>query len=146
MKILTLLIALFVMPLSVTIQAKGIREISQAVQQPIEIKAGDSRLMHVVFTHTVHKGINCGYCHHNVSTTGRYVQCITCHRIPGARERAPISMFMAYHSKSNPRSCIGCHSRLATDESKYSNKFSGCRPCHMSPGMRRAMQNADATK
>ena len=142
----TLFMSLLILLWTVSAPAKGIYEISQAVQQPIEIHAGKSPRMNVFFAHTVHKGIECGYCHHNVSATGRYVPCATCHCTPGARERAPISMFMAYHAKGNARSCLGCHMRFATDESKYSSKFRGCRPCHMSSETRQNIRNADVAQ
>ena len=107
--------------------------------QPIEIEGGTSPRMTVIFAHKSHKDISCKNCHHETSGDTPYSSCReACHATPGARERDPMSMFMAFHAKGTSRSCYGCHNELAaTDPAKYSS-FKGCRPCHMSPQAREA--------
>lgn len=75
--------------------ARDIKEMSQVIKKPIEIPGGTSPRMSVMFPHTAHKGINCMHCHHEVGSDSRYVACTECHATPGARERDPMSMFMA---------------------------------------------------
>ena len=127
--------------------ARDMSEMATVIKQPQVIPGGTSKRMDVVFAHTDHRGINCMHCHHNVGREGRYVACTTCHCIPGGRERLPISMFMAFHAKDNARSCVGCHSNMIEkSESRYALKFRGCRPCHMSPASRKALDLAKNSK
>lgn len=122
-------------------QARSIREMTQEIKQPMELKAGTSERMHVMFPHTAHRGVSCMQCHHEMGETGRYVACTECHATPGAKERDPMSMYMAFHAKGTDRSCYGCHARMVEAyPAKYGQKFAGCRPCHMSPGLRKAAQ------
>ena len=114
--------------------AQSIKEMVQTIRKPVIIKSSTHPHLNVEFNHTSHKGVSCFFCHHEVSKEGRYVSCSTCHILPGPRERAPISKFMAFHAKDDSRSCMGCHLRLAKDESsKYFHTFKGCRPCHVAP-------------
>lgn len=120
-------------------QARDIKEMSQIIKKPIEIPGGTSSRMSVMFPHTAHKGINCMHCHHEEGSDSRYVACTECHATPGARERDPMSMFMAFHSKNGDRSCYGCHTQKAKENpAKYGAKFKGCRPCHMAASARAA--------
>ncbi len=128
---------------SVGTQARDIKEMSQFIKQPLQIKAGLSKRMDVVFPHTAHRGINCLQCHHEIGPDGRYVACTECHSKPGPRERDPLSMFMAFHAKESDRSCVGCHKQMLNKiPAKYEAKFKGCRPCHMSNGSREALKAA----
>ena len=123
-------------------QARTIKEMSQIIKNPIKIEGGNSDRMSVMFPHTAHKGISCIHCHHENPGDDRYVSCTECHATPGARERDPMSMFMAFHSKNSDRSCYGCHSqKKAQDPARYA-KFKGCQPCHMSPAAREAAAKA----
>ena len=120
-------------------QARDVKEMSQVIKKPIEIPGGTSARMSVMFPHTAHKGIKCMHCHHEMGGDSRYVACTECHAAPGARERDPMSMFMAFHSKNGDRSCYGCHSQKAQENpAKYGAKFKGCRPCHMAASAREA--------
>lgn len=109
-------------------------------KQPIKLDDGTSRLMHVTFNHTSHKNIKCVTCHHEGLPDNRYAPCSNelCHSIKGARERDPMSLFMAYHSPDE-RSCMGCHQKEAANHPE----FRGCRPCHMSPQTRAALEKAE---
>lgn len=127
-------------------QARSVKEMSQAIKEPIEIEASGSKRMNVMFPHTAHKGISCFHCHHEEGSDGRYVACTECHATPGARERDPMSMFMAFHSKNSDRSCLGCHKKLAAENPGKFPQFKGCRPCHMSPAAREAAEAAKAAK
>lgn len=103
----------------------------KVLREPIKMDWGASPLLSVTFNHSTHKSFKCRLCHHmEAEDGGRYVACTTdgCHDIKGARERDPMSMFMAYHDPEAKRSCYGCHRKNA---GKYPN-FQGCRPCHMS--------------
>lgn len=104
----------------------------KALRAPITLDYGVSPRMAVIFNHSSHKGVKCVLCHHMETSDGaRYAPCTNeeCHSIKGARERDPMSMFMAYHDPATDRSCYGCHKREAA---KYPT-FRNCRPCHMSP-------------
>lgn len=98
---------------------------------PIELNAGESPRMHVIFNHSTHKSVKCRTCHHEGLPGNRYASCTNeeCHSLKGASERDPMSVYMAYHAPDTNRSCYGCHKRLAD---KYP-AFKGCRPCHMTP-------------
>lgn len=98
------------------------------LNKPIELRAGASDHMHVVFRHSSHKGIKCRFCHHASPTDKPYVSCATeeCHSMNGARERDTMSVFMAYHSPESERSCYACHKA----QSAKHPEFTGCRPCH----------------
>ena len=139
MKYVTLLLLALSLVCAGAAQARDIKEMSQVIKKPIEIPGGTSPRMSVMFPHTAHKGINCMHCHHEVGSDSRYVACTECHATPGARERDPMSMFMAFHSKNGDRSCYGCHSQKAQENpAKYGAKFKGCRPCHMAASARDA--------
>lgn len=117
-------------------QARDMREMAKQVTNPIVIKGGESSLMDVTFKHTSHKGVSCVTCHHKKSEKAetRYLSCKSCHVKPGAKERGPKSMFMAYHAKKSMSSCYGCHSKKRAEQpEKYAAKFNGCRPCHTGP-------------
>lgn len=131
---LTALLLATALALGGTAQAKDIKELMQDTKKPMTIKGGKSEKMDVVFNHTTHSGIGCIGCHHERADDGtRYVACTTCHETPGARERDPDSMFMAFHSKAEQdRSCYSCHNRRAAAGKITFNAFeTGCRPCHM---------------
>ncbi|MBO4314071.1 MAG: cytochrome c3 family protein [Desulfovibrio sp.] len=118
----------------VTAQAADIKSMVETIKQPMTIKASKSKRMDVVFNHTSHRGINCFLCHHKASDKGRYVSCKECHTKPGARERDPQSMFMAFHSKSSDHSCLKCHSdKAANRPDRFGKTFRNCRPCHGTP-------------
>ena len=138
MKYVTLLLLALSLMCAGAAQARDIKEMSQVIKKPIEIPGGTSARMSVMFPHTAHKGINCMHCHHEVGSDSRYVACTECHATPGARERDPMSMFMAFHSKNGDRSCLGCHKKLAAENPDKFPQFKGCRPCHMSPAAREA--------
>lgn len=98
------------------------------LNKPIELDAGKSSRMYVIFNHSSHKKIACRTCHHTGLPGNRYAACTSkeCHSLPGASERDPMSVYMAYHAPGTDRSCYGCHKPLA---GKYPD-FKGCRPCH----------------
>lgn len=131
---ITLLFALAVL-WAVAAQASEPKGVAKT-RRPIAIEGGTSPRMTVMFTHKTHtgSGIKCQHCHHESSGTSPYSSCReACHSIPGARERDPMSMFMAFHSGDTDRSCYGCHSSLALKDPQKYPDFYGCRPCHMSP-------------
>lgn len=104
----------------------------KAIRGPIEMNYGASPRMYVVFNHNTHKDVKCRICHHIATDKGkRFVNCTIeeCHSVAGARQRDPLSMFMAYHARGTDRSCYGCHKMEAASHPE----FKGCRPCHMSP-------------
>lgn len=110
-----------------------------SIQKPIDMNYGSSPRFAVIFNHGTHKGVKCRICHHIRDDEGqRFVKCTRegCHDIPGARERDPMSMFMAYHARGTDRSCYGCHKMEADSHPE----FRGCRPCHMSPQTRKAIE------
>lgn len=114
------------------------------LNKPIELNAGESPRMYVVFNHSTHKSVKCRTCHHEGLPGNRYAACTNeeCHSLKGASERDPMSVFMAYHAPDTDRSCYGCHKSLA---GKYPN-FKGCRPCHMTPQGKVAAQQAAASQ
>ena len=143
-----LVIALLVFALfgAATVQAQS--EASQPIKpkgslftykQPIKLADGTSKLMHVTFNHSSHRSVKCVTCHHEGLPNNRYASCTNelCHSIRGANERDPMSLYMAYHSPDE-RSCMGCHQKEAANHSE----FRGCRPCHMSPQTRIAIEKA----
>ena len=100
---------------------------------PILIEGGSSQRMSVVFSHKSHanKGFSCKTCHHESSEKSPFSSCReACHSTPGASERDPMSMYMAFHAKGTNRSCYGCHSMLAEQNPGAYPSFKGCRPCH----------------
>lgn len=101
------------------------------LDKPIELDAGASKRMYVIFNHSSHKSIKCRTCHHEGLPGNRYAPCTNeeCHALTGASERDPMSVYMAYHAPDTDRSCYGCHKPLA---GKYPG-FKGCQPCHLSP-------------
>ncbi|MDO5483666.1 MAG: cytochrome c3 family protein [Desulfovibrionaceae bacterium] len=138
------IIALFVVALLGATEAQAQGEgLLFKYKQPIELKDGTSKRMHVTFNHTTHKDIACRSCHHEGLPENRYASCTNeaCHSLKGASERDPMSLFMAYHS-TDERSCYGCHKKEAANNPD----FRGCRPCHMSPQARIAMEKAQAAK
>lgn len=117
----------------------------KSIRGPIDMNYATSPAFAVVFNHSSHKQIKCRLCHHMEDEDGkRFVKCTIepCHSTPGARERDPLSMFMAYHARDTDRSCYGCHKM----EAKKYPEFRGCRPCHMSPQARKAMAEKTAAK
>lgn len=116
--------------------------------KPIVIEGGESARMTVVFTHKSHRniGVSCIHCHHDSSSNTPYSSCRECHSTPGARERDPLSMFMAFHSRETNRSCYGCHVQLAEQDPQKYPRFKGCQPCHMSPQARAAAAAAKEAK
>lgn len=132
MKYLPILAALAIL-VAGTAEARDIKEMSQAIKQPIVIEGGNSRLMDVTFNHKSHKGISCIKCHHKAVDEDRYVSCRTCHKVPGARERGHKSMFVAFHSRKD-NSCFGCHKqKVMENPEKHAGLFMGCNPCHVGP-------------
>ena len=120
-------------------------ELPAAIQKPMTIDGGTSERMSVVFNHTTHAKYKCALCHHESSGGDANVACAECHSTPGARERDPMSMFMAFHSKGSDRSCVGCHTKAAQDApDAYAATFKGCRPCHLAPTARKAIEAARA--
>lgn len=115
--------------------AKEARSPSKIKNNPIVLEGGKSKLMSVVFSHKAHygKGFSCITCHHESSTDTPYSSCRDCHSEPGANERDPMSMFMAFHAKGTNRSCYGCHTMLVEKNPGGYPLFKGCRPCH-TPG------------
>lgn len=112
-----------------------------ALRGPILMDYGASPRFAVTFNHSSHKKVKCRTCHHIQDAEGkRFVACTIepCHSQAGARLRNPESMFMAYHAPRTDRSCYGCH-RMNRDKHP---EFRGCRPCHMSPMARQAMETA----
>lgn len=104
----------------------------KVLKNPINLDYKTLPLLSVVFNHSTHMTYKCVLCHHKVTNDGkRYAPCTTegCHSIPGARERVPHSMFMAYHAENKNRSCYGCHVKEAASHPD----FIGCRPCHYRP-------------
>lgn len=116
-----------------------------SIKGPILMDYGASKRFAVTFNHSSHKNVKCRICHHMNDAEGkRFVDCTIepCHSQPGARLRNPESMFMAYHAPGTERSCYGCHymNRASHPE------FRGCRPCHMSPQARQAMETKTAAQ
>lgn len=114
------------------------------ISKPIIIKGGTSQLMNVTFNHKSHRkvgnNIPCQQCHHETSADIPYSSCTeSCHTEPGARERDPMSMFMAFHSPDPERSCYGCHTNLAQQNPEKYPQFQNCRPCHVSPEARKEL-------
>lgn len=112
------------------------------LRKPITMDYGTSPLLAVVFNHSTHKKVKCRTCHHMEDNQGkRFVKCTIkeCHSTPGARQRGPLSMFMAYHARDTDRSCYGCHKMEAATHPE----FKGCRPCHMSPMSRQAIADME---
>lgn len=104
----------------------------KVLREPILLDYQTLPLLSVTFNHSTHKAFSCVLCHHKVTPEGAlYAPCTTsgCHNVPGARERAEDSMFMAYHAAPSQRSCYGCHVRQAATHPE----FIGCRPCHYRP-------------
>lgn len=142
MKYLTLLLLALGLMCTADAQARDMKEMSQIIKNPIKIEGGESERMSVIFPHSAHKGVSCMHCHHEEGSDGRYVSCRECHSTPGARERDPMSMFMAFHAKPGNRSCYGCHlAKREEDPARYETRFRGCRPCHMSAASREALKS-----
>lgn len=103
-----------------------------SIRKPILLDYGASPQLAVVFNHDTHKSVKCRTCHHMADEDGkRFVKCTIepCHSLKGARERDPMSAFMAYHARDTDRSCYGCH---VAERAKHPS-FKGCQPCHMGP-------------
>lgn len=110
-----------------------------SIKGPILMDYGASPRFSVTFNHSSHQQVKCRTCHHIRDAEGkRFVNCTIepCHSQAGARLRNPESMFMAYHAPGMDRSCYGCHYK---ERAKHP-EFRGCRPCHMSPQARKAME------
>lgn len=125
MKILPLLFILLVASAAVAGNLESIRK-------PILLDYGASPRLAVVFNHDTHKTVKCRVCHHIKDAEGqRFVKCTReeCHSLKGARQRDPMSAFMAYHAKGTDKSCYGCHNM---ERASYPS-FRGCEPCHKGP-------------
>lgn len=112
-----------------------------SIRKPILLDYGASPRLAVVFNHSTHKSVKCRTCHHIADAEGqRFVKCTReeCHSLKGSRQRDPMSAFMAYHARGMDRSCYGCHQK----ERKQYPSFRGCKPCHMGPITRAAIQKA----
>lgn len=132
------LFAITILLLATTANAAGFHTINK----PILLDYGASPRLAVVFNHDTHKTVQCRTCHHIKDEQGkRYVKCTReeCHSIPGARERDPMSAFMAYHAKGTDRSCYGCHLEIRTSHPT----FRGCQPCHMGPITKAKLEKAE---
>lgn len=110
------------------------------LDKPIELDAGKSPRMYVIFNHSSHKDVACRTCHHEGLPENRYAPCTSegCHSLQGASSRNPMSVYMAYHAHGTDRSCYGCHKQLA---GKYPD-FKGCSPCHPTMMGRKLTENA----
>ncbi len=135
MKYLTALLVMLAFVWVGDAQADDHKKMWATKNKPILIEGSTSPRMSVVFSHNTHRNIGfyCKTCHHESSSDLPYSSCRdTCHTITGARERDPMSMFMAFHAKDTNRSCYGCHSMLAEKSPSDYPSFKGCRPCHTS--------------
>lgn len=113
-----------------------------SIREPILLDYGASPRLAVVFNHNTHKEVKCRTCHHIVDAQGqRFVKCTReeCHSLKGARQRDPMSEFMAYHARDTDRSCYGCHQQ----ERATHPSFKGCQPCHMGPITKANLQKAE---
>lgn len=113
-----------------------------ALRKPILLDYGASPRLAVIFNHSTHKQVKCRTCHHIKDEEGkRFVKCTReeCHSLKGARERDPMSAFMAYHTRDTDKSCYGCHQ---AERAKYPS-FKGCQPCHMGPMTKAKLQKAE---
>lgn len=123
---LVFLLAFFFQPAGIF--ADQARSNLKNLNKPILLDAGKSKRTYVLFNHTSHKQVACRVCHHIGLPGDRYAPCTNdqCHSLQGAKERDPMSVYMAYHAQGTDRSCYGCHKPLA---GKYPG-FKGCGPCH----------------
>lgn len=113
------------------------------IKKPIELDAGKSPRMFVIFNHSTHTSVKCRTCHHEGLPGNRFAPCTSepCHSLQGASNRKPLSVYMAYHARDTDRSCYGCHKSLSD---KYPD-FKGCQPCHLTPqGRIRAQKKTQA--
>ena len=110
------------------------------LDKPILLDAGNSPRMYVIFNHASHKEVKCRICHHEGLPGTRYASCTSegCHSLTGARERDPMSVYMAYHAPDTDRSCYGCHKKLSGSYPE----FKGCKPCHLTPSGRKLANQA----
>lgn len=112
-----------------------------SIRKPILLNYGAYPQLYVTFNHDTHKTVKCRTCHHIADEQGkRFVKCTReeCHSLKGAKQRDPLSAFMAYHARDMDRSCYGCHQmERATHAS-----FRGCQPCHMKQMTRDKLQTA----
>jgi hypothetical protein len=111
--------------------AKSIKDMSEAIKNPITLDAKASKLLSVTFNHSSHRGISCFSCHHmKTDQNERYVACSTCHKQLG-RSTDKQSLFTAFHSKDSMHSCYSCHTKLRVKSpATYRVTFANCRPCH----------------
>lgn len=135
-------LALFILALAAVTYASEKRPNLKNLDKPIELNAGDSKRMYVVFNHSSHKTVTCRNCHHTGLPGNRYAACTNpeCHAITKPSSRDPLSVYMAYHAPDMKRSCYGCHKPLA---GKYPG-FKGCGPCHQNLTSRKMAQEAAA--
>lgn len=114
------------------------------LDKPIELNAGESKRMYVIFNHSSHKKIACRNCHHEGLPGNRYAPCTNseCHAITAPSSREPLSVYMAYHAPGMKRSCYGCHKSLAAENPA----FRGCKPCHQSMGSRKMAEKMAESK
>ena len=113
-----------------TAQSADFKDLSRTLKTPITLDAGDKPDLHVTFNHASHKGIKCGFCHHERPANGKaYASCggsEECHAVKTKDKDDVQSLFWAYHNKDSQRSCYGCHTKLAAKHAA----LRGCRPCH----------------
>jgi len=133
MKHIVLLLAALALVLAQgTADARDVKEIGKAMSKPIELHNSADRHFHTTFNHKTHQEVPCATCHHEEGSSGIYSPCSECHATAGPREKDPMSVYQAFHSK-HERSCLSCHKRLLNSDPKRFALFRGCRPCHISP-------------
>lgn len=110
------------------------KKITEIIKGPITVKATTSPLLDVQFNHSSHKGIKCANCHHRKPKGVAFDSCsaANCHIFKGAHNPSTLSTFTAFHATDTDRSCVGCHTKLATSEPAKHPTFKGCMPCHTS--------------
>lgn len=112
-------------------EARTVKEMGDIMKKPIELKASNSPRFNVTFNHSSHRNTPCQTCHHEEGSGGLYVPCTECHNEPGPGKTDPTSTYMAFHSRSSTRSCLGCHTKLFREDKATYGKFINCRPCHL---------------
>jgi len=111
----------------------GLKTSMAAPKNDIVLESEATPHLSVVFNHKDHTSVGCDVCHHkprcvichfnSKSNQPPNASCSSagCHPDKGRTQEAG-SRFMAFHKRSNDRSCFGCHSS--------SGKYEGCTPCH----------------
>ena len=112
---------------SMAAEARTLYEVRQIIETPKAIENAQSRLMHPVFPHEVHKELGCRTCHHNMTEDRQvYIKCVTCHDKTDIADRSKMSYFLAMHRLDSDHSCAGCHDKKAAENPK----LKGCQSCH----------------